>query len=485
MSSLLALSGSAIARLIRERQLSSRDAIEVHIRRIEAVNPRLNAMVADRFALARAEADAADRELARGAPGSLAPFHGVPCTIKEAIALSGMPYTSGLVARRGVRAERDGSAVARLRAAGAIPLGVSNISELCMWMESSNRVYGRTSNPYDATRIAGGSSGGEGALVGAGCTPFGLGADVGGSIRMPAFFNGVFGHKPTGGLVPNTGHFPIAHGPARRYLTTGPITRRAEDLFPLLSILAGPDGEDGGCLELQLGDPARVRLDELLVLDVPDNGVLAVDEELQQAQRCAAAALAGRGARVEPARFELLRHSLQIWSVAMSEAGGPSFGELLGEGKRISVLRELGRLALGRSPHTLPALGLAALELVPAGLSRAARRYLEELHVLRDAIVERLGPNGVMLYPSYPRPAPRHNRPILAPVAWVYTAIMNALELPVTQVPLGLGRDGLPLGVQVVGAPGQDHRTIAVACALEAELGGWRPPPGLPALEGS
>jgi fatty acid amide hydrolase 2 len=188
---------------------------------------------------------------------------------------------------------------------------------------------------------------------------------------------------------------------------------------------------------------------------------------------------------VESARFELLKHSLPIWSVAMSAAGGPSFGELLGEGKRIPVLRELGRLALGRSPHTLPALGLAALELVPAGLDRVARRYLDEARALRDAIVERLGPRGVMLFPSYPRTAPRHGRPILAPFAWVYTAIMNALELPSTQVPLGLGRGGLPLGVQVVAGPGQDHRTIAVACMLEAELGGWVAPPGLPPFEGS
>src|SRR5262249_8717417 len=152
--------------------------------------------------------------------------------------------TGGLYARRGKPATRDATAVKRLRAAGAIPLGVTNVSELCMWMESANTVYGRTSNPYDLARTPGGRSGGEGAIVGAGASPVGLGSDVGGSIRMPAFFCGVFGHKPTGGLIPNTGQFPIAENDALRYLTTGPLCRRAEDLWPIVRTLAGPDGED-------------------------------------------------------------------------------------------------------------------------------------------------------------------------------------------------------------------------------------------------
>src|SRR3954464_7410832 len=137
-------------------------------------------------------------------------------------------------------------------------------------MESTNRVYGRTANAYDPRRTAGGSSGGEGAIVGAGGAPFGLGADIGGSIRMPAFFNGVFGHKPTGGLVPGTGQYPIASNAALRYLSTGPIARRAEDLMPLLRILAGPDDLDAGCTPFSLGDPAAVSMADLTVLDVRD-----------------------------------------------------------------------------------------------------------------------------------------------------------------------------------------------------------------------
>src|SRR4051812_38877312 len=250
------LSAVELAALIRGRRISSREAVEAHIAQIARVNPVLNAVVRERFDEARAEADAADAALARGDVDMLPPLHGVPCTIKECFALRGMPHSAGLRARRHVVAARDATAVARLRQAGAIPLGVTNTSELCMWMESNNRVYGRTNNPYDASRIVGGSSGGEGAIIGAGASPFGLGSDIGGSIRGPAFFNGVFGHKPTGGLVPGTGQYPLARGAALRYLTTGPLARRAEDLMPLLRVLAGPDGHDGGCEAMPLGDPA-------------------------------------------------------------------------------------------------------------------------------------------------------------------------------------------------------------------------------------
>src|SRR5699024_2538512 len=137
----------------------------------------------------------------------------------------GMPNTAGVVSRVGLRATEDATSVARYRQAGAIPIGVTNTSEACMWMESNNKVYGRSNNPYDITRIVGGSSGGEGAIIGAGVVPFGLGSDVGGSIRMPAFFNGVFGHKASSGLIPNSGQFPPIEGEGLRYLSTGPLAR--------------------------------------------------------------------------------------------------------------------------------------------------------------------------------------------------------------------------------------------------------------------
>ena len=470
---LLTSSAVALARRIRSRQSSSREVVEAHIARIEAVNPALNAMVVDRFALALAEADAADAAVARGE--ALPPLHGVPCTIKESFALTGMPNTAGLCAREGIIAGEDATAVARLRAAGAIPLGVSNTSELCMWMESSNRVYGRTGNAFDPRRTPGGSSGGEGALVGAGASPLGLGADVGGSIRMPAFFNGVFGHKGTGGLVPNTGQHPNANGPiGGRFLSTGPLVRRAEDLMPVLRILAGPDGKDPACAPWTLSDPGRVDLSRLRVLVVPDDGRIAVCAELRQAQQQAAAALAARGAQVEEVRFDDFGRAFDIWSSMMADAQQVTFKELLFAGRpRARLPVELLKWLVGRSPHTLPALLLAVTEPITTVFPKRTARLVALGRALKRQVVQALGSDGLMLYPPHPTPAPRHIVPMIRPFNWTYTALLNVLELPVTAVPLGLDAKGMPLGVQVAASPGNDHLTIAAALALETDLGGW------------
>jgi fatty acid amide hydrolase 2 len=472
MMELLEQSGVALAALIRRGEVSSREVVAAHIAKIEAVNPRLNAVVADRFEAALAEADRADAR--RDEP--VGPLHGVPCTIKECFALTGMPNSSGLVSRAGIRAPSDATAVARLRAAGAIPMGVTNTSELCMWMETSNRLYGRTNNPYDHRRIVGGSSGGEGAIIGAGASPLGLGSDVGGSIRMPAFFNGIFGHKPTGGLIPNTGQYPaIATAQGNRYLTTGPLCRRAEDLMPLVRILAGPDGQDPGCEAMPLSNPEDVDLSGVRVLTVTGDGLLKVCPELLQAQAAAAAALQARGARIEEASFPRLRSATDIWSAMLGDASTVPFRASLYRGEdrtRTALLR----WAIGGGGYTLPAIILAGLERVTEAFPARAERFIAEGQALRAELAEALGSDGLMLYPSHPTPAPRHYVPLTRPISWIYTAILNVMELPVTQVPLGLDDKGLPLGVQVVGPRGADHRTIAAALALEADLGGWVPP---------
>uniref|UniRef100_A0A8C9L9Q5 Amidase domain-containing protein n=1 Tax=Pavo cristatus TaxID=9049 RepID=A0A8C9L9Q5_PAVCR len=201
-SALLLLPARELARRLRLRQVKCVEVVEAYVERIREVNPLINAVVKDRFEEALQEARQVDQLLAEGrADDSLEkyPFLGVPFTVKEAFSLHGMPNTSGLVKRRCVVATTDAIVVGRMKQAGAIPLGVTNCSELCMWYESSNNVYGRTSNPYNLQHIAGGSSGGEGSVLAAACSVIGVGSDIGGSIRMPAFFNGVFGHKPTTG----------------------------------------------------------------------------------------------------------------------------------------------------------------------------------------------------------------------------------------------------------------------------------------------
>lgn len=477
--SLLTSSALELATWIRDRRVSSREVVDAHIAQIERVNPVINAVVATRFDEARREADTADAALARGELRG--PFHGVPCTIKECFAFAGMPQTSGLVKRKGYLATEDATAVRRLREAGAIPLGVTNTSELCMWMESYNHVYGRTNNAYDPARIVGGSSGGEGAIVSAGGAPFGLGSDVGGSIRGPAFFNGVFGHKPTGGMVPGSGQFPNAENEGQRYVTTGPLSRRAADLMPVLRVLAGPDGLDTGCEAFELGDPASVELSGRTLLVVESDGVLEPEPELVEAQAEAARALERRGMRVRRARFPSLARSFPIWSAMLGSSQQTSFGEVLGPATPLQALRELARIAVGRSDHTIMAALLALTDPIPRAWPRHARKLAEEGRRLRAAITDELGAEGLLLYPSYTTTAPRHGQPVREALRlrmpFAYFGIMNVLELPSTQVPLGLDRAGLPLGVQVVASHGRDHLGIAAAVELERELGGWVPPP--------
>lgn len=461
--------------MIREGETSAREVVNAHIRQIRQVNPQLNAVVFERFGAARNEAEEADERIAacktKKQRDKLPPLLGVPCTIKENFEFAGTPQAAGLVARRHIFNEGDAPTVARIRAAGAIPLGVTNTSELCMWMESSNRVYGRTNNPYNPAHIVGGSSGGEGAIIGAGGSPFGLGADVGGSIRMPAFFNGVFGHKPTPGIVPNTGQVPMPTGDILKYCVTGPLARRAGDLMPLLKILAGPDAGDSLCAPVELGDPDAVDMGKLHVISIHGNGRQRVSADLREAQRRCEDALQGVAGSVHVTRLEGLKKSFEIWGAMMAAAGGPSFASQLGEGEAIPTMKEFGKWLARRSPHTLPALGLAALEKLPM-----PDKFVAMGESLREQFLELLGDSGVLLYPSYTRPAPRHYLPLARTFDWVYTGILNVMQLPVTQVPLGLNNRGLPLGIQVVGAPGRDHETIAVALELERRFGGWVPP---------
>ncbi len=478
---ILSSSAVALAAAIRRRETTAREVVEAHIARIRRVNPTINALVRDRFDDALGEARIADEKTGSVHPDDLPPLHGIPFTTKDALRAAGMPNTSGLWARRGVIASKDATAVKRLKDAGAILLGVTNISELCMWMESNNKVWGRTNNPYDPTRTAGGSSGGEGAIVGAGGSVLGLGSDVGGSIRMPAFFNGAFGHKPTGGLVPNTGHYPAAERLHQRYVTTGPIVRRAEDLMPFLRVVAGPDGIEEHNIEPRLGDPGKIDLSKITVYVVPDNGLFAVDRRMAAAQQRAARALEAAGARIEHRRIPALKRSLEIWSAMLHDGGGDeTFAELMAAGGQLHPLRELGKVALGRSRYTLPGLLLCLLERVPDLMAERSKKSVLLGHELRVEIESMLGDDGVMLFPSYPTVAPRHHAPLLVPFKWSYTAIFNVLELPVTQVPMGLDERGVPLGVQIAASNQRDTLTIAAALELERAAGGWTPPPRWP-----
>ena len=467
-----------LAAAIRSRAHTSREVVEAHIERLQAVQPGYRPLAADRFDAARAEADAADaRVAAASSPDALPPLLGVPITIKESIALEGMPNCAGVVARRDHRAETTAPAAQRLIDAGAIPLGVTNVSEFTLWIESDNFVYGRSSSAYDPSRTAGGSSGGEGVAVGSGGSPLGLGTDIAGSIRLPAFFNGVFGHKPSPGLVPNTGSWPVTHGEASRFLGTGPLARRAEDLMPALRIIAGPDGEDEYVEEAELGDPADVRLDGMRVLVSED--AYPVSRGLREARERAAGALAAVGATVERVSLKTARRSVELYLAALQDGAGTAARDLLEEAGA-DTSAPLRRLAAGavrrRGPHTLPfVITLASERLADRVPDRRRRRVLAAGRAMTEELAALPG-DGVLLHPPFATTAPRHGRTVGRAAAIVPMGIFNMAPSAVTQVPLGLDDKGLPLGVQVVAAAGRDHVSIRVALELERVFGGWVPP---------
>jgi fatty acid amide hydrolase 2 len=464
-------SGIELSRAIREREVSAREVLEAHIDVLRTAG--LNAFAAERFDAAREEADAVDARL-DGGESDPPPFLGVPCSVKESIAVAGLPNTAGLVSLDGRVAETTAPAVERLLAAGPILLGVTNLSELTMWIESENRLYGRTLNPYDPSRTAGGSSGGEGAAVGSGGSPFGIGSDFAGSIRIPAFFNGVFGHKPTSGLVPMTGQFPASEGAAMRMVAMGPLARRAEDLMPLLRLMAGPDGTDPIAREVELGEPAEVSIEGLRVVLGQSTSYFPVRRELREARERAAEVLSSRGAKVSREPLRSLRRAAELFLAAAQSGAGVSLAELIVAqgGSPVTV-----RSALRRGgPHTRATRLTLAAEYAGRFMpQRRIKRSLAASEAMQREVEDVIG-DGVLLHPPHSRVAPRHGRTVGRPWVLAPTAIFNLLGLPATQVPLGLNARGLPLGVQVAAGRDRDHVSIAVAKVLEEELGGWTPP---------
>src|SRR5580698_9591001 len=264
MNEVLALSGTAQARMIRNREISSDELVNAHLRRIEQVNPSLNAVV----------------EVLGASPHVEGPLAGVPFSIKDSIEVKGAVCTAGTLGLRSAAPSlRDATVVARLRAAGAIPIARTNLPDLLFAFESDNLIRGRTNNPYDFARTSGGSSGGEAALIAACGSPFGLGSDAAGSVRLPAHFCGIASIKPTSGRLPRTGHVPPAGGWIEMLWQIGPMARRIEDLGVMLSLLASPDGCDHTVVGMPFGDPAEVRMEDLSIAFFTDNGIVPAEPE--------------------------------------------------------------------------------------------------------------------------------------------------------------------------------------------------------------
>src|ERR1700723_2101184 len=302
-------SAREIATAIRRKEVSPVEVARAHLECIERLNPRLNAFVDCQPEVVLAQARAAEKAIVHGE--EVGPLHGVPLSIKSAIDVAGHRCEAGSRLREGYIAAVDAPLVARLRAAGAVILGVTSTPELLMAWETDNLLYGRTSNPWDLTRTAGGSSGGEAAAIAAGLSAAGVGSDGGGSIRVPAHFCGICGLKPTPGRIPATGHYPVSAGPFAVIGVVGPMARTVADLGLLFEVMQGRDVGDTSAAPVPMRWRSDDEVRELRVGYFEDDGRTPVTAETREAVRTAAEVLRSAGFEVERFQPEGLEEARQ------------------------------------------------------------------------------------------------------------------------------------------------------------------------------
>ena len=377
----------------------------------------------------------------------------------------------------------DAPLVARLRAAGAVILGVTNTPELLMAWETDNLLYGRTNNPWDLTRTAGGSSGGEAAAIAAGLSAGGVGSDGGGSIRVPAHFCGICGLKPTPGRIPSTGHYPKAGGPFALIGVVGPMARTVEDARTLFAVMAGPDDGDPCSAPISSKnstqypvpstqkEPPANWVSETSIGFFEDDSRTPVTGETRSAVQRAASLLSGCGFRVDPFRPEGLEEARERWWEFFGTAGGMILEPILrGHESDLSpILREFMAWTNAAPAHT-------GESLLAAWLGRDA---------VREKILLQMRKYPVLLCPTAAIPAFRHGerewqvegKTVKYLDAWSYCEWFNLLGFPAVVVPMSFSNEGLPIGVQIVGRPWEEELVLAVAAKLEGERGSWPAPP--------
>ena len=321
MNKFLSFSGTRQAELIRDGAVSSGELIGAHLARIDEVNPALNAVIEILRESALREAEAVDRRRAAGEP--LRPLEGVPFSVKDSIKVEGTVCSAGTIGfQHAARSTRDATLVARLRDAGAIPIARTNLPDLLFAFESDNLIFGRTNNPFDHTRTSGGSSGGEAALIASCGSPFGLGSDAAGSVRVPAHYCGIASLKPTSGRLARTGHVPPAAGWLEMVWQIGPMARRVEDLWTLMPILMGMDGCDRTVIPIAYGDPAQVPLRDLRIAFFTDNGIVPANVDTRAVVEAAAKALASEVRSVEERRPPGIEQSYDLEMKMIGPDGG-------------------------------------------------------------------------------------------------------------------------------------------------------------------
>lgn len=473
-----------LAVAIRNREVGSRELLDHYLKRVEQYNPKINAIVTLDVERARRRAEEADAALARGEQWG--PLHGVPITIKDTLETAGLRTTAGAPVHADHVPVQDAPAVARLKAAGAIVFGKTNTPVFAMNGQSYNPIFGVTNNPWDLTRSPGGSSGGSAAALAAGLTGLELGSDIGGSIRNPAHYCGVYGHKPTFDLIPLRGHIPGPPGAltGADIAVLGPLARNAKDLSLALSLLAGPDVDKSLAWRLELPSPRHGKLREYRVAAWLDDSACPIDSEVRDRLEAAVAALRKEGVQVdEQARpgfqfSDALHVYLRLLWAATSPGDPPelfqSFVEMAGQ------LSHDDKSYLAQLAH---------------GTVQRHRDWLmlnEKRAHYRARWAEFFRNYDVLLCPITPTAAMPHDhsepqiartllvngqpRPYFDIIAWA--GVIGMAYLPVTMAPVGQTSQGLPVGVQIVGPYLEDRTTIDFARRLADVIGGFVAPRG-------
>jgi amidase len=454
---ILDASATDLVAALAARRVSALELADEAIARIEARDGPINAVVVRDFARAREAARAADAALARG---ERRPLLGLPMTVKESHNVGGLPTTWGFEPFKDFVAPADAVGVSRLKAAGAVILGKTNVPPWLADYQSSNPIYGRTGNPYDPTRTPGGSSGGSAAALAAGMIPLEFGSDIGGSIRMPAHFCGVYGHKPSYNLVPLRGHSPpyVPDGAGIVLAVVGPLARTAADLGLALDVLAGPDEGEATGYRLALPPPRHARLADYRVLLVDDHPLTPLDDEIR-------AGLNGLADGLEKLGAKVARSSERLPDLARIQE------------------TYMGLLMPAMSRGQPGAQTISAHEWMALLDTQAQiRRQWAELFEAFDVVLTPV--HGAPAFPHDDEPdlgkrtlvINGEETPYFAPAAWAGLATLG--NLPATVIPVGQTRSGLPFGAQVIGPYLEDRTTIGFADLVEREFGGFRKPPG-------
>ncbi|MBO0709895.1 MAG: amidase [Acetobacteraceae bacterium] len=469
------------------RQVSARELLNAAIARIEALDTKVNAVVVRDFDRARAAADTADTALARG-EGERRPLLGLPMTVKEQFNVAGLPTSWGIPRFRGWRPDEDAVAVRRLKAAGAVIIGKTNVPQGLADWQSYNSVYGTTNNPWDLGRTPGGSSGGSAAALAAGFVPLELGSDIGGSLRAPAHYCGVYAHKSSLDLIPQRGGgFPGSPAvPVRGDMSVaGPMARSAADLALELDVLAGPDELwDGIGYKLALPPPRHDSVAEFRALVVDRHPLCPTAATVSAALDALSERLAKLGCRVTRTNPEM--PNLARTTRAYDELLMAFFGAELPPDERVRL--EAAASALAPEDESLAAAELRGFTMSHPAWVRTSR-IRDGLRARWQALFKEV---DVILCPPMPTPAFPHDHSPMAKrqididgkkgnyddqIAWC--AIATLTGLPATVAPIGQSEDGLPVGVQIIGGYLEDRTTIKFADLIEHQLGGFRPPPKL------